>query len=238
MSLVTVTKLGSFITQTTAAITYYVDPVLGTDAFGQGLSTGTGAFATIQYAIDSVPKYLAHNVTIQCADATYSITTAITIAGFIGHGIFLLQGNSAAIPGTTNYVIDKASNNINAISVDRCTCQVQIIGFYIDSDVQQLAGIRINLSQYGYIQYVRSHNHSQGVLYSGSMGVVVDSDMDDNDYGVRANSASQIRTENLSSSTINDINGLLAEGGGIRRLGTQPTGSSAATATAQGGSIT
>jgi len=60
--------------ETTEARTWYVDPVLGTDAFGYGVSTGAGAFKTIQYAYDQIPNIIniEHIQTIQLADGTYN----------------------------------------------------------------------------------------------------------------------------------------------------------------------
>jgi len=50
----------------------YVDGALGSDAIGKGYSSGAGAFQTIQYALDSLPTVISHDVVINIADGTYS----------------------------------------------------------------------------------------------------------------------------------------------------------------------
>lgn len=58
---------------TIEARTWYVDPVNGTDAFGFGVSSGAGAFKTIQYAHDQIPSMIFHQQTIQLADGSHSL---------------------------------------------------------------------------------------------------------------------------------------------------------------------
>jgi len=59
-------------TETTQARTWYVDPVLGVDEYGKGITTGANAFKTIQYAYDSLPTTIIHNQVIQLADGVYN----------------------------------------------------------------------------------------------------------------------------------------------------------------------
>lgn len=61
--------------KTYAAFTWYVDKTNGTDAFGQGVTSGTGAFKTIQYAIDSLPQILTFpfQQTIQLSNEAHNI---------------------------------------------------------------------------------------------------------------------------------------------------------------------
>jgi len=61
--------------ETYIEFTWNVDPVLGVDAFGQGVTTGTGAFKTVQFAWDSLPSVLKHQQTIQLADGTYNTSS-------------------------------------------------------------------------------------------------------------------------------------------------------------------
>jgi len=58
--------------ETTEARTWYVDASLGTDGFGKGVSSGAGAFRTIQYAYDQLPDVINHEQVIQLADGTYN----------------------------------------------------------------------------------------------------------------------------------------------------------------------
>lgn len=58
--------------QTYSEFTWYVDPILGTDAIGYGVSSGANAFKTIQYAWDQLPTILNHQQTIQLGDGIYN----------------------------------------------------------------------------------------------------------------------------------------------------------------------
>jgi hypothetical protein len=64
---------------TTGVLVLYVDTALGDDT-NDCLSSGAGACATIQSAIDRVPKYVNHNVSVFVAGGTYA--TAY-ISGFV-----------------------------------------------------------------------------------------------------------------------------------------------------------
>ncbi len=58
----------------------YVDDALGTDASGYGYSSGAGAFATIQYAIDSVPPINGGNIAVNVAGGVRSQGTTISFS--------------------------------------------------------------------------------------------------------------------------------------------------------------
>lgn len=68
---------GGAITTTGAALTLYVDPT-GNDA-NECSASGTSACATIQGAINKIPKVIRHNITINVAAGTY---TGAIISGF------------------------------------------------------------------------------------------------------------------------------------------------------------
>jgi hypothetical protein len=53
-------------------ITLYVDKALGSDVEGAGWSSGAGATATIQYAVDTFPNLVQHDVVINIANGTYN----------------------------------------------------------------------------------------------------------------------------------------------------------------------
>lgn len=55
--------------------TWFVDDVLGSDVFGQGVTAGAGAFKTPQFAIDQLPSIISHQQTIQLADGTYNTSS-------------------------------------------------------------------------------------------------------------------------------------------------------------------
>ncbi|MAP96052.1 MAG: hypothetical protein CMK07_13990 [Ponticaulis sp.] len=90
----------------TADRTYYVDASTGSDS-NTGLSSGA-AFATINHAL-SVAYGLdlsGYDVTIQCADGTYSENVSVDGA-LVGRGLLTLRGNTS-LPG--NCVIQPVSD--------------------------------------------------------------------------------------------------------------------------------
>lgn len=77
--------------------TWYVDPASGNDGTS-GLSSGTGAFATLQRAVDEVLSIDAggHAVTIQLADDTYTLTSPVVVdQPLIGGGEIMITGNTS-----------------------------------------------------------------------------------------------------------------------------------------------
>ncbi|WP_039018535.1 DUF2793 domain-containing protein [Halocynthiibacter namhaensis] len=77
--------------------TWYVDPSNGNDG-NSGLFSGTGAFATLQRAVDEVLSIDAggHAITIQLADGSHAVTTPVVIdQPLVGGGEILITGNTA-----------------------------------------------------------------------------------------------------------------------------------------------
>ena len=74
--------------------TYYVDGTNGSDT-NDGLTSGAGAFATIQKAVDIALSidFSIYNVTIQIAAGTYAEAVFIS-AKHVGTGSLTIQGNS------------------------------------------------------------------------------------------------------------------------------------------------
>lgn len=60
------------LTETYTPLIWYVDPLVGSDVYGQGVTAGSGAFKTIQFAYDSLPVSVIHQQTLQLADGTYN----------------------------------------------------------------------------------------------------------------------------------------------------------------------
>lgn len=81
---------------TTGVVTLYVDPA-GNDAkLCQG--TGTAACKTLAGALAKLPPNLKHNVTINVAAGTYTLTSTTAIDGF-----WMAEGVSLTIQGSTSY---------------------------------------------------------------------------------------------------------------------------------------
>ena len=218
------TRLGVVLYKTTSSKTYYVDGDNGTDDQEHGSGTGTNAFATIQYAINQVPKYLAHSTFIYVADCVYSITSAITIEGFVGYGYLFIRGSVSTIPAIGHYVIDTGANNITGFSITGCSALIMIQGFYIDSDTQLNKGINCLYNHSVQIKYTRVHNFYIGAYLSWGFGEISVCDLDDNDYGIYVSYSTFIFSMNNISSTTNDAFGMTSHGSTICKSGTQSTG--------------
>ncbi len=77
--------------------TWYVDPIAGSDS-NDGLSPGTGAFATIQKAVDTIMTIDAggNTATIQLADGNYPLSQPVVInQAVLGASAFNITGNIA-----------------------------------------------------------------------------------------------------------------------------------------------
>jgi len=87
--------------ETTAALTLYVDPVLGAD-IGACTAAGAAACKTVAGALALVPARVKHNVTVNLASGTYTDAT-IKVEGFnIDNGVTLtLQGAQIAFTVAT-----------------------------------------------------------------------------------------------------------------------------------------
>ena len=93
----------------TADRTYYVDASLGANA-NDGLSSGA-PFATIKFAVDTALALDvgAYNVTIQCADGTY--TEQVLVSGvFVGSGSITIRGNPTT---PSNVHIDSPAHGLS-----------------------------------------------------------------------------------------------------------------------------
>lgn len=109
---------GNSLTATTAAMTLYVDAVNGNDS-NSGTAAGAGnALATINAAINKVPKIIRHNVTINVAAGTYS--GDMIVSGFIGGDTSVGSGSSVTLTiiGDTNNTARSriVSGNIQVIN--------------------------------------------------------------------------------------------------------------------------
>ncbi|HYE12254.1 MAG TPA: hypothetical protein VEF53_18950 [Patescibacteria group bacterium] len=125
------------------AATYYVRAD-GNDENDGLTNTAGGAFATIQHAINILPKMLPHDVIIRCAAGTYD--EVVTISGFFGNGSIGIIGNEVGNPVVT------ASYKIKQIQALRNQIRIGIIGFSITST--EADAITVDESWYAYLRFV------------------------------------------------------------------------------------
>lgn len=78
------------------AVNLYVDGTNGTNAVGQGYSSGAGATNTIQYAIDLIPPINGGNVIINASAENYAETLIIQGKSFSGNYSITIQGAATA----------------------------------------------------------------------------------------------------------------------------------------------
>ncbi len=80
-----------------SALTIYVNETSGSDAAGKGYTSGAGATATIQYAIDNaVPVVIGGNVTILVTAETYSEELVLPAIAITGAYTVTIQGTLAS----------------------------------------------------------------------------------------------------------------------------------------------
>lgn len=114
--------------RTIADTTVYVDGAAGSDAAGDG-SAGS-PYATIQFAIDTLPPIIDHIVVIDIAGTAVSpqsYAEAPRLLGFSGGGrIFLRPGDSVTLTGRTEDVARMGPNYWMSCFVDSCACVVHV----------------------------------------------------------------------------------------------------------------
>lgn len=155
----------SIINASSGNITFYVDPVNGDDA-NDG-SSWSSPFKTFQKAIDSLPKYLNHDVKIWGhIDNSSDVTENLNISGFVGSGIIDidLQTRSNTLNGVIQvegcsgvrvYIQSLTVNHANSTQATifalRCT------DFYLKDAVVYTRNSH-NYSAYIYSSYARLEN--------------------------------------------------------------------------------
>lgn len=145
----------------TANRTYYVDTSLGNDS-NDGLSSGAGAFATLQKAINvaSALDNGGYDITIDVANGTYS--EAITLKSFVGSGTITIDGDTT----TPSNVILNSGTSFTADGV---------LGVYIVQGLQLSgAGFGINSKNGSVVRFqaIDFAGTSAPHLHTESFGVV------------------------------------------------------------------
>lgn len=106
-------KAPNIVETTTAPINLWVDPINGNDN-NAGNTTWTNPLATIQEAIDRLPKVLSHDVTIQIHyNNGTEINENVMVQGFTGSGILTIdfQNTTNVVYGGFKYMY----NTINCV---------------------------------------------------------------------------------------------------------------------------
>lgn len=208
----------------TGVIIYYVNAATGLDS-NNGLTSGT-AFKTIQKAIDSLPRFLNHQATINVAAGTYNET--VFIEGFYGKGnIEILGGTSLAL--SDNYIV-------NSIRFNQCTVFVKARGFKGSATTKHVFEAYNTI--YGNYEYCKTDSVTatySGVFLVSSKVKIFGSLLSNKANAIQATNGS-IAISDANSGTGN-TNGLNANfGATVAKNGTQPSGTTSEI-TAGGGVI-
>jgi len=89
--------------------------------------------ATIQAAIDAVPKVIGSNVTVEFAfgSGTYTLNNKLDFRGFTGPGYVFIHGDLAE-PGATskhttqNVILNFTGSGTNGIEINQCNCRLDV----------------------------------------------------------------------------------------------------------------
>ncbi len=160
-----------------SATTFYVDNINGSDS-NDGLATVTGAFATIQHAMNTVSQYVDANgftLTVRVSDGTY--TENVTLMPVLGtlsvgaHNELILTGNTVTL-GNTIWS-PTSGTAVHVINTPGCPWRVQ--GFKFISTGS--GGTAINC-EFGASLYLGNNNYGSctvahiGAAYSSKIEFV------------------------------------------------------------------
>jgi len=169
----------------------YVDGSLGTDSVNNGNSTGAGAFKTIQYALNSIPRMISNSITINIASGTYN--ESVNISGFrIGklelkgtsvtvNSLIVIDCDNVRLEGmtsvqgfivkTVNYLTmyncnKTASNNYIGLDVDNSKVNVFNGQFSNSTNARAIYCARNSIA---YLDGVSGSNNTVGLTSRGSV---------------------------------------------------------------------
>lgn len=191
---------------TTQNLTFYVNAINGSDS-NDG-KTNDNAFKTIQKAINMLPKFVDHTVTINVAEGVYDDN--VDIRGFVGRGRIILNGSTVL---TTERTITK-------LTINNVTLRITVSGFALTQDV--------NISYAAnYVEVARlkllSNTSVQGIFIWGSPLVSVENcEITERTNAITVNHGKVYSSNNIGTG---NVFGLLSQRGAtLSKSGTQPSG--------------
>jgi hypothetical protein len=205
-------------------ITYWISPT-GNDTTGDG--TGGNPFATIQHALDILPKILLNDVSIMLSAGSYPGN--VTIAGFIGDGQLSITGGSS-LATAVNY-------NIGSVSVTGCSAYIALM--YFASNAVNADAFSIVRSQFVYMGgciSASAASSNRGIIAVASKVYVSGCQFSNKGYAIWADVCAEIFSYYNSGGTGNGYALYARAGGTIAKSSTQPSATTAETTT-EGGVI-
>jgi len=209
---VIVNQFGASIGTLRYNLTLYV-ATTGSDTSGNG--TSNNPFATIQYALDIIPKDLGgYTATINIADGTYN-----EIVYIYGYHSGTMDINSSNITALSTVC------QISGISIKDCSARVQMRGLcltYTGGDA--LLATNCSFVYVSYCQTIASATSQYGFDFVYSNAYITNCRVSNRNIGMRS-LKSNVTSINWSSDGVCTSYGLSADtGGSICKVGTQPTG--------------
>lgn len=199
----------------------------------------------IQAIINSSDHYIPPGETLvfQFADGTYTLLSAIEFKGFFGGGSLAISGNSGESGLHTNQAVylDASASGGTSIVVSKCSVSVFIYNLKIEVDS---SGYYIGVSISLVTNITISGCYTFGTVLTGicyrigfSNAHIIDCYISFVSIGISSSEVAVLKSSNNQSTGTIPATGLNASSAIIFKSGTQPTGSVANEATANGGQI-
>lgn len=202
------TGAGGGVQTTTSNLTYYVDASAGNDS-NDGLTAGT-AFKTIQHAVNLIPLFVNHTVTINVAAGTYTETVSLT--GFVGSG-------SINVLGATSTV---TTHTITTLTITGCTAGVTVRGFVVGGSQPGI----VRCSGFQITSCTRTSGLN-GFTITSSIGTITSCAISNmTNSGLFVQSGSTVMSTNNSGSG-NSVGLSAVNAATIGKAGAQPSGTTA-----------
>jgi len=212
---IVVSRYGASIGTLRYDLTLYV-ATTGSDTSGDG--TSGNPFATIQHAIDIVPKDLGgYRVTIYVADGTYSEAVSV-----VGYHSGILDIRSSTNTETLNTLC-----NVLTVKVYCCSAKIQLYGLNLTSTAYH--GVETNSCTDVYIaacQALLSATGQAGFRFVHSSARIYNCKSTNHDYAMLAYN-SRVVSQTWATGSSGTIYGAVADQGSIiTKTGNKPSGSS------------
>jgi hypothetical protein len=211
------------ISETTANITYYINPTTGLDT-NDGLTEGT-AFKTIMHAVSLLPKIISHDVNINLADGFYD--EGVNIKGLFDGGGRVVLGRTGAAAGAIS---------LRHIALTAVGCEMRVD--YLTVVNTSYYGVFINKCKIVFISSLRKVvTASSPVIFVSGADLIMRNSTLSNSANAAIQASSLANVLSINNNGSGNAVGLSAgDGATIIKNSTQPSGTTAES-TSTGGLI-
>ncbi|MFT9848523.1 hypothetical protein [Aneurinibacillus sp. REN35] len=191
--------------------TFYVDSTIGNDS-NDGKTAAT-PFKTIAMAVSKIPQIANHTFTIAIAAGTYN--EDVTLQGFYGKGLILINGSSTADNSRSIKSITKNNCGVPVITTGLYATKADGIGFTANRCVHAVfAKCKIDVAA--------SQN---GISLFASNGIIQNCSISNRSNAITATISTVSSDTNTGSG--NSVGLYAAQGATIGKSGTQPSATAA-----------